>query len=160
MNKITPRTVFGVLFLMTGMMLYAQTEKKPEMLTKETFLKKVWNYEKNPTEWVYEGDKPCIIDFYADWCGPCKQIAPCMEEFVNTYDGQIYVYKINTDQQKELTAIFQAQNIPKVFFIPMKGQPIPVVGVDRRGVQYQKEKYQEIIETVLLKNSVSNQKNE
>jgi len=149
MKKTAIKTVFGVLFLLAGMTLYAQTDKKPELLTKETFLTKVWNYEKNPTEWVYEGDKPCIIDFYADWCGPCRQIAPFMEEFMKTYDGQIYVYKVNYDQQKELNAILQVKNIPMVFFVPMKGEPLPVLGVDRRGAQYQKLTYIGIIEKML-----------
>ena len=145
MNRIAMRTVFGVLFLLAGMMLSAQTEKKSEMLTKETFLKKVWNFEKNPTEWVYEGDKPCLIDFYADWCGPCRKIAPYLEELANTYDGQIYIYKINTDQQKELAAMFQARSIPMVLIVPMKGQPQKTVGA------YPKEQYQEMVEQILLK---------
>ena len=144
MNRNAMKTVFGVLFLMAGMMLSAQTEKKPEMLTKETFLKKVWNYEKNPTEFVYEGDKPCIIDFYADWCGPCRKIAPYMEEFMTTYAGQIYVYKINTDQQKELATKFEARNIPMVLLVPKKGQPQKTIGA------YPKEGYIEMIENVLL----------
>jgi len=144
MNRIAMRTVFGVLFLLSGMMLYAQTEQKPELLTKETFQKKVWNYEKNATEWVYEGDKPCMIDFYADWCGPCRKIAPYMEEFMKTYAGQIYVYKINTDQQKELAAMFQARSIPMVLFVPMKGQPQKTVGA------YPKEQYEEMIQKILL----------
>jgi len=144
MNRFAMKTVFGVLFLMAGMMLTAQTEKKPEMLTKETFLQKVYNFEKNPTEWVYEGDKPCIIDFYADWCGPCRKIAPYMEEFMTTYAGQIYVYKINTDQQKELASLFQARNIPMVMFVPKKGQPQKLIGA------YPKESYVEMIESVLL----------
>ena len=144
MNRIAMRTVFGVLFLLSGMMLYAQTEQKPELLTKETFQKKVWNYEKNATEWVYEGDKPCMIDFYADWCGPCRKIAPYMEEFMKTYAEQIYVYKINTDQQKELAAMFQARSIPMVLFVPMKGQPQKTVGA------YPKEQYEEMIQKILL----------
>ena len=144
MNKIAVKTVFGVLFLVAGMTLSAQTEKKPEMLTKETFKEKVWDFEKNPTEFVYKGDKPCIIDFYADWCGPCRRIAPYLEEFMTTYAGQIYVYKINTDQQKELAAMFQARNIPMVLFVTKKGQPQPTVGA------YPKEEYQKMIETILL----------
>jgi thioredoxin len=138
------KTVFAVLFLLTGMILSAQNEKKPELLTKETFKEKVWDFDKNPTEFVYKGDKPCLIDFYADWCGPCRRIAPYMEDFMKTYSGQIYVYKINTDQQKELAAMFQARNIPMVLFIPMKGQPQKTVGA------YPKEQYQQMIESVLL----------
>ena len=144
MNKIAMKTVLGVLFLVAGMTLSAQTEKKPEILTKETFKEKVWDFEKNPTEFVYKGDKPCIIDFYADWCGPCRKIAPYLEEFMTTYAGQIYVYKINTDQQKELAAMFQARNIPMVLFVTKKGQPQPTVGA------YPKEEYQKMIETILL----------
>ena len=153
MNRFAMKTVFGVLFLMAGMMLSAQTEKKPEMLTKETFLQKVYNYEKNPTEWVYEGDKPCIIDFYADWCGPCRKIAPYMEEFMTTYAGQIYVYKINTDQQKELAAMFEARNIPMVLLVPKKGQPQKTIGA------YPKESYIEMIESVLLGKSAKKVEN-
>ena len=143
-NRIVIKMVFGVLFLAAAMTLSAQTEKKPEMLTKETFREKVWDFDKNPTEFVYKGDKPCVIDFYADWCGPCRKIAPYMEEFMTTYSGEIYIYKINTDQQKELAAMFQARNIPMVLFVPMKGQPQKTVGA------YPKEKYQELIDTVLL----------
>ena len=144
MNRIAMKTIFGILFFLAGMMLSAQTEKKPEMLTKETFQKKVWDFEKNPTEFIYKGDKPCIIDFYADWCGPCRKIAPYMEEFMNTYSGQIYVYKINTDQQKELAQMFQARSIPMVLLVPMKGQPQKTVGA------YPKDQYQQMIETTLL----------
>ncbi|MCL2040734.1 MAG: thioredoxin domain-containing protein [Bacteroidales bacterium] len=143
-NRIVIKMVFGALFLAAAMTLSAQTEKKPEMLTKETFLEKVWDFDKNPTEFVYKGDKPCVIDFYADWCGPCRKIAPYMEEFMKTYSGEIYVYKINTDQQKELAAMFQARNIPMVLFVPMKGQPQKTVGA------YPKEQYQQMIETILL----------
>ena len=138
------KMVFGALFLLSGMILSAQTEKKPEMLTKETFREKVWDYEKNPREFIYKGDKPCLIDFYADWCGPCRKIAPYMEEFMTTYAGEIYVYKINTDQQKELAQMFQARSIPMVLLVPMKGQPQKTVGA------YPKEQYQQMIETTLL----------
>ena len=151
MNKIATKTVLGVFFLIAGLTLSAQTDKKPELLTKETFKQKVWDFDKNPTEFVYKGDKPCLIDFYADWCGPCRRIAPYMEEFMNTYAGQIYVYKINTDQQKELASMFQARNIPMVLFISMKGQPQKTVGA------YPKEQYQEMIETILLGKPASTQ---
>ena len=143
-NRVVIKMVFGVLFLAAAMTLSAQTEKKPEMLTKETFREKVWDFDKNPTEFVYKGDKPCVIDFYADWCGPCRKIAPYLEEFMTTYAGEIYIYKINTDQQKELAAMFQARNIPMVLFVPMKGQPQKTVGA------YPKEQYQQMIETILL----------
>ncbi len=92
-------------------------------LTKELFLEKVMNYEKNQSEWVYEGDKPCIIDFYADWCGPCKKIAPIMDELAKEYKGDVYIYKIDTDKERELSSVFGIRSIPAVLFVPMKGKP-------------------------------------
>lgn len=97
-------------------------------LTKEMFLEKVMNYEKNPTEWKYEGDKPCIIDFYADWCGPCKALAPTMEEIAKEYAGKIYVYKVNTEDEQELASVFGIRSIPTMFFCPMDGQPQMAMG--------------------------------
>jgi len=97
-------------------------------LTKETFIEKVANFEANPKEWKYLGDKPCIIDFYADWCGPCKAVAPILEELAKTYDGQIYVYKVNTDEQQELAGAFGIRSIPSLLFVPMDGKPQMSVG--------------------------------
>ena len=93
------------------------------VLTKADFLAKVYNYEKNPDQWVYEGDKPCIIDFYADWCGPCKQVAPILRDLAILYKKDIVVYKINVDQEQELAAAFGIQNIPTFLFIPKEGKP-------------------------------------
>lgn len=94
-----------------------------EHLTKAKFLDKIYNYEKNPDKWVYEGDKPAIVDFYATWCGPCKAIAPLLEELAKEYDGKIVIYKIDTDKEKELSAAFGIRSIPTLLFIPMKGDP-------------------------------------
>ena len=96
---------------------------KPEHLTVETFKQKVFNYEKNPDNWIFEGDLPCVVDFYADWCKPCKLIAPIMEELAIEYKGKINVYKVNTEQQRELSTLFGIKSIPSVLFIPMKGKP-------------------------------------
>ncbi|MCF8365161.1 MAG: thioredoxin [Bacteroidales bacterium] len=96
---------------------------KPEYLTVETFKEKIWNYEKNPQEWVYEGSEPVIIDFYADWCKPCKMVAPILEEISQDYAGKVKVYKIDTEKQKELAAVFQVSSIPTFLYIPAKGQP-------------------------------------
>lgn len=93
------------------------------VLTKADFLAKVYNYEKNPDQWVYEGDKPCIIDFYADWCGPCKQVAPILRDLAILYKKEIVVYKINVDQEQELAAAFGIQSIPTFLFIPKEGKP-------------------------------------
>lgn len=92
-------------------------------LTKAEFLEKVYNFEKNPDAWKYEGDKPAIVDFYADWCGPCKMVAPVLEELAKEYAGQIVVYKINTDKERELSATFGIRSIPSLLFIPMEGTP-------------------------------------
>ena len=93
-----------------------------EDLTKKTFLEKVFNYEKNK-EWVFEGKVPAIIDFYADWCGPCKMIAPILEELSNEYEGKINIYKVDTEAEQELAAAFAIRSIPSMLFIPMNEQP-------------------------------------
>lgn len=93
-----------------------------EHLTKETFQEKVFNYEKNK-EWQYEGDLPCIIDFYADWCGPCKMVAPILEELSKEYEGKIKIYKVDTEKEQELAAVFGIRSIPSILFVPKDGQP-------------------------------------
>jgi len=103
-------------------------EGKVIHLTKALFIKKVWNYEKNPDQWVYEGDKPCMIDFYADWCKPCKLVAPIMEELAAEYKGKIYVYKIDTQVERELAQVFNVTSIPRVLFVPKHGEPQMSVG--------------------------------
>jgi thioredoxin 1 len=98
-----------------------------EHLTKETFLNKVFNYETNK-EWKFEGEKPCIIDFYADWCGPCKMVAPVLEELAKDYDGKINVYKVNTEEEQELASAFGIRSIPSFLFVPSEGQPQMAMG--------------------------------
>lgn len=98
-----------------------------EHLTKETFKEKVFNYETN-TEWKFEGNVPAIIDFYADWCGPCKMVAPILEELQTEYGDNLTIYKVNTDEQQELSAIFGIQSIPSMLFIPLEGKPQMSVG--------------------------------
>ena len=93
-----------------------------EHLTAETFKEKVFDYENNK-EWNYEGDKPCIIDFYADWCQPCKMVAPVLEELAGEYEGKLDIYKIDTESEKELAGIFGIQSIPSLLFVPREGQP-------------------------------------
>ena len=98
-----------------------------EHLTKETFLEKVHNWEKNK-EWTFEGNKPCVIDFYADWCGPCKMVAPILEELSEEYDGLIDIYKIDTEQEQELAGAFNIRSIPTMLFVPKNGKPQMAVG--------------------------------
>ena len=93
-----------------------------EHLTKETFLEKVFNFEKNK-EWKFEGELPCIIDFYADWCQPCKMVAPILEELSNEYTGKINIYKVDTEAQQELSAAFGIRSIPSILFVPQDEKP-------------------------------------
>lgn len=97
-------------------------------LSKTMFLEKVADYENNPGEFRYLGDKPCIIDFYATWCGPCRQTAPRLEEIAEKYGSKLYVYKVDVDQEQELAALFRVRSIPSILFIPMNGQPQMSVG--------------------------------
>jgi thioredoxin-like negative regulator of GroEL len=145
MKRISISIILCVIFLFLGMTLSAQTERKPEFLTKETFKQKVWDFEASPNVIKYIGDKPCVIDFTADWCGYCRRIAPFMAEFCNTFQDEIYVYKVNVDKEKELQALFQARSIPVVVFFPMKGQPTATKGA------LAKEQYLDLINKVLLK---------
>jgi thioredoxin len=98
-----------------------------EHLTKETFLNKVFDYEKNK-EWKFEGRKPCIIDFYADWCGPCKMVAPILEELATEFEGEMDVYKVNTEEEQELAGAFGIRSIPSFLFVPVNGQPQMAMG--------------------------------
>lgn len=93
-----------------------------EHLTKETFLEKVFNYEKNQ-EWNFEGELPCLIDFYADWCQPCKMVAPILAELSEEYKGKINIYKVDTEDQQELSGAFGIRSIPSLLFCPKDGQP-------------------------------------
>ncbi len=98
-----------------------------EHLTKQTFLDKVFNYEQN-AEWKFEGNLPCIIDFYADWCGPCKMVAPILDELSVEYAGKINVYKVDTEAEQELAGAFGIRSIPSMLFVPMNDQPQMAVG--------------------------------
>ena len=98
-----------------------------EHLTQETFKEKVFNFEQNK-DWKYEGDKPCMIDFYADWCGPCKMVAPVLEELSNEYDGKLNIYKVDTEIEQELSAVFRIRSIPSILFIPKDKQPMMQAG--------------------------------
>ena len=114
-------------------------------LTKADFLEKVANYETSPKEWKYLGDKPCLIDFYADWCGPCKAIAPVLEELADEYKDEVYIYKIDTEAEQELAAVFGIRSIPSLLFCPVDEQPQMAAGA------YPKQTLKKIIDEVLLK---------
>ena len=122
---------------------------EPEYLTYDTFIEKVWNFEDNPQEWVYEGDVPCVIDFYADWCKPCKMVAPIMDDLANEYEGKVKIYKVDVDKEKQLAAVFQVRSIPAVLFSPVKGRPMMQAGA------LPKDQYVKIIEENLLNTTES-----
>lgn len=98
-----------------------------EHLTKETFKEKVFNFEANK-DWKYEGEVPCLIDFYADWCAPCRMVAPVLEELQKEYGDKIVIYKIDTESEQELAGMFGIQSIPSLLFVPVDGQPQMAMG--------------------------------
>ncbi len=98
-----------------------------ETLTTQDFKEKVFNYDESQ-QWNYKGDLPCIIDFYADWCGPCKMVEPILEELAKEYEGKLRVYRVNTDQEQELAGVFGIRSIPSLLFVPLNEQPQMAVG--------------------------------
>ena len=98
-----------------------------ESLSKESFLQKVFNYEQNK-EWKFEGELPCIIDFYADWCGPCKMVEPILQELAQEYRGKLNIYRVDTQAEQELAAAFGIQSIPSILFVPLNDKPQMAVG--------------------------------
>ena len=155
MRILTSFWLLSVVLLLVSCSMSAKTEGSNESqkvakgeviaLNKAEFLTKVFNYEKNSTKWVYEGDKPCIIDFYADWCGPCKKVAPVLRDLAILYKNDIVIYKINVDQEKELAAAFGIQSIPTFLFIPKEGTPQVSMGALPR------EEFVKQIDSFLLK---------
>lgn len=119
-------------------------EGKVIQMNKAMFIEKVFNYEENPNEWKFRGDKPCIIDFYADWCGPCKKVAPVMAELAEQYKDQIVIYKVNTDQERELAQIFNIRSIPSILYCPAQGQPQMTMGA------LPKDEFEKMIKELLL----------
>lgn len=113
-----------------------------EHITTDEFKQKVFNWDEN-SEWKYEGDLPAIIDFYADWCGPCKMVAPILEELSDQYDGKLRIYKVDTDKEQELAMAFGIQSIPSILFIPMDDKPQMAAGA------LPKETLQQVIKDVL-----------
>lgn len=97
-------------------------------LTMADFKKQIMDFEANPQEWKYLGDKPAIIDFYATWCGPCKATAPVLEKIAEKYDGRINIFKVDVDKEQELAALFGVRSIPSLLFIPMSEKPQMATG--------------------------------
>ena len=113
-------------------------------LTTSQFSERVFDY-KNNKDWKFKGDKPCVIDFYTTWCGPCKRLAPIMEELSQTYCDRVVFYKVDTERERELAYLFGINSIPQVLYIPMEGKPMLLQGL------YPKENIVQIIDEFLLK---------
>jgi len=115
-----------ITFMFLGLGISANAQK-PIYLDEETFKEKVFDYEKNK-EWKFEGDKPVIVDFYADWCGPCKRVAPTLEDLAKEYEGEIIIYKVNTDKNPNVSRAFGISGIPAFLFVPKIGTPSMATG--------------------------------
>lgn len=120
-----------------------------EHLNKNTFIEKVFDYENNK-EWSFQGQLPCLIDFYADWCGPCKMVAPILEELAEEYKGKINIYKVDTEEEQELAAVFGIRSIPSLLFCPVDGAPQMAMGA------LPKDTFKKAINDILLKKAPAN----
>ena len=148
-HKIMKKSIiFAILVLMTGFGAMAQEKdnaSKVQHITYQDFLDKIWDFEKSPEEFKFKGKTPAIVDFYADWCGPCRKVGPIMEKLAKDYDGKLAVYKVNVDKEKDLAAAFKVRSIPMVLFIPLEGQPMMQVGAMAES------EYKKVVEERLLK---------
>ena len=150
--KLLKMMVFSVMVLPV-LNVYASGEenkkdkKQVEVkeLTKAEFLKQVYNYEVNPEEWKFEGDKPCIVDFYASWCGPCRMLSPLLKEMAKEYEGKIHVFKVDVDKEKALASDFHIQSIPTLLWCAPGGEPVITTGALSKG------ELKKLIEEKLLK---------
>ena len=131
------------LFCFAGMLLPADMDAQVTHLTKEQFLEKVFDYRAEG--WTFQGEQPVIVDFYATWCAPCRRLAPILEELAKEYEGQLTIYKVDVDAQRELASDFEITSIPTLLFVPLEGDPRIVQG----GMP--KKQLKEIIDEFLLK---------
>jgi len=138
------RQLLPLLLLTVGMCLPLKSFGEVKYITTEQFKQQVFNYRKDTT-WNYLGKRPCVIDFYTTWCGPCKRLAPIMETLSEKYKGRVIFYKVDTERERELAALFNISSIPQVLYIPMYGKPQILVGL------YPQEQIEEIIQQFLLK---------
>ena len=152
-NSLKILLTAGIIFLMSAFSACGQNVgagKNDEKMNtikidKAQFLEKIYNYEKNPQTWKYEGDKPAIVDFFATWCGPCKALGPVLEELAEEYEGKIYIYKVDVDQEPELSGAFGIRSVPTLLFIPANGEPSMSPGAPSKA------QLKQIIEGHLLK---------
>lgn len=144
------KRIFVLLFIVFGLffVLSAEEKSKVKYLNTEEFKTLVYDYKASPNMFVFNGDKPVIVDFYADWCGPCKRLGPILDELSVEYGDKIQIYKVNTDKNQDLARFFKVSSIPYLFFIPMGGeQPAGQAGL------VPKADLKKLIDEFLLKNN-------
>ena len=140
MKRLAITLTLGFIAIFSSL-LHAQSVVE---LDKQQFLEKVWNYETNPNAWVYNGSLPCVIDFNAKWCGPCRKMEPILKDLAIKYDGKVIIYKVDVDKEKELASLFGISSIPAFLFCPTNGEPRGTMGA------YPADEFEKIIRTVLL----------
>lgn len=150
------RFVLLLLCVVSFVSVKAQTAQEAEVhntkyMTTEDFKSTIFDYTKSK-EWKYEGERPCLIDFYATWCGPCKMVAPILEQLAGEYKGKVDIYKVDVDKEKQLASVFGVRSIPTLLFIPMADQPTLTQGA------MQKEALTELIDVILLGQKPKNMK--
>ncbi len=131
------------LLCLAALLMCTQGKAEVKHLTTAEFKDKIFDYSKNK-EWSYQSTKPCVVDFYTTWCGPCKRLAPIMDKLSETYKGQVDFYKVDTEQERELAYVFQINSIPQVLYVPVKGKPTLLKGL------YPEENIVQIIDELLL----------
>ena len=140
----------SILIAIMGLLFLAPVKADDVIyLTTAQFCERVFDYKTNK-DWQFKGDKPCVIDFYTTWCGPCKRLAPIMEELSQTYCDQVVFYKADTERERELAYVFGINSIPQVLYIPLEGKPMLLKGL------YPKENIVQIIEEFLLGHKTEN----
>jgi thioredoxin len=152
--KMKFQVLFAVIFLSilttTGAVPVLAGEGDVVKINIAQFKAQIMDFEKNPKVWKYEGKLPCIVDFYADWCGPCRLASPALEELAQKYKGKIIVYKVNTDQERELSTVFGISGIPAFLWVPQAGNPTMTSGVPK-SPEAIKAQFEKMINDVLLK---------
>ena len=140
MKRLAITLTLGFIAIFSSL-LHAQSVVE---LDKQQFLEKVWNYETNPNAWVYNSSLPCVIDFNAKWCGPCRKMEPILKDLAIKYNGKVIIYKVDVDKEKELASLFGISSIPAFLFCPTNGEPRGTMGA------YPADEFEKIIRTVLL----------
>lgn len=141
----TIKSIFTVILLLvaSSFVLTSSAQEVIE-LNKQQFLEKVWNYETNPNAWKYNGTLPCVIDFNAKWCGPCRQMNPILNDMATKYAGRVIIYKVDVDKEQELASLFGISSIPAFLFCPVNGDPSGTMGA------YPANEFEKLIRSVLL----------